>query len=137
MILGAMRIPRVVEESICRISEDYYMQKVGDYKIHSTSLMPNIAFGLASIIPNSINKSIFMNADETTLTFASQISTQNYLTTYFVGSAPLEYYGPKTKFGKKFELVCMNGDPSYPTRKFGTVNAIRSNMQRGEYYDRT
>lgn len=131
MILGSMHVPRVVEKSICRISEDYYMENVGDYKIHSTTLMPNITFDLAKIIPNSINKSIFMNADDTSLTFSTQIQTQNYLTTYFVGSAPLEYYGPKTKMGRQFELVCTNGNPSYNHRRFGTLNAIRNNRQRG------
>jgi hypothetical protein len=125
MFIGSISIPRVVEQSCCRISEDYYMLSVGDYKIHSTSLMPNIPFEQAKIIPNSIDKSIFINDADNKLTFDSQIQVQNYLTTHFVGRAPLEYYGPKTKIGRQFQLICVNCDPSYQYRFFGTNDVIR------------
>lgn len=127
MIIGAASIPRVVEKSNCRICEDYYMTMIGDYKIHSTSLMPNIPFEQAKVIPNSIDKSIFVNDNDTKLSFDSQIQTQNFLTTHFVGRAPLEYYGPKTKIGRQFQLICLKGDPSYKYRSFGTEGAMIGN----------
>jgi hypothetical protein len=125
MIIGAANIPRVVEKSCCRITEDYYITAIADYRIHSTALMPNIPFEWSKIIPNSIDKSIFINDGNTKLSFDSQIKIQNYLTTHYIGSAPLEYYGPKTKMGREFQLICFKGDPSYKFRSFGTEGAIR------------
>ena len=127
MIIGAANIPRVIEKSYCRTCEDYYMTIIGDYKIHSTSLMPNILFEQAKIIPNSIDNSIFVNDADTKLSFDTQIKTQNYLTTHYVGRAPLEYYGPKTKMGYQFQLVCLKGDPTYKFRSFGTEGAMSGN----------
>ena len=125
MIIGTSSVPRVVEESICRNCVDYEFSEVGDYKIHSTSLMPNIPFEEASITPYDIDDSIFENDEETELEFENSIDAQNFLTTNYVGRAPLEFYGPKTKMGREFILICRGQDPSYKTRAFGTEDAIR------------
>ena len=127
MIIGAMNIPRVIERSHCRSSEDTFFTTQGDYKIHSTALMANIPFEKASIIVDGVDKSIFINADDTKLTFSSTVRVQNFLTTRYVGRAPLTYYGPKTKMGHKFLLICPNGSPLYKERYFGTAGAIGGN----------
>ncbi len=125
MIIGTMSIPKVVEESICRIAKDYRLSDIGDYKIHSTSLMPNIPFEEAAVVPEPIDDSIFINDEETKLKFETKIKCQNFLTTHFVGRAPLEHYGGKTKLGREFLLVCREGDTAYKYRVFGTEAAIR------------
>ena len=125
IITGAFSVPQVIEESICRTSEDYELSEVGDYKIHSTALMPNIEFEEAKEEPFEIDDSIFINDDDTKLTFEKTIECQNYLTTRYVGRAPLEFYGPKTKHGREFILICRNGDPAYQYRYFGTESAVR------------
>jgi hypothetical protein len=127
MILGALNIPRVLEQSQCRTSEDYYLSVIGDYKVHSTVLMPGIEFAKAKEVKDPIDDSIFINDKETKLTFAKTIYVQNYLTTHFIGRAPYAFYGPKTKMGEIFEMFCENGDPSYERRYFGTEGAVGSN----------
>jgi hypothetical protein len=125
MIIKTYSVPRVIKESYCRSSEDTFFSELSDYKIHSNSLMPNIPFEEANIEPYEIDPSgIFLNDEETKLTFSNMIDCQNYLTTKYVGRAPLEYYGPKTKMGRQFILICKDGDPSYQFRCFGTKDAI-------------
>jgi hypothetical protein len=104
---------------------DYQFSDVGDYKIHATALMPNIPFEQAITHPEEINSSIFINDGETKLSFDANINCQNFLTTKYVGRAPLEFYGPPTKMGREFTLVCKDGDPSYKSRVFGTEDAIK------------
>jgi len=125
MIIGTFSVPQVVEESICRSSEDTRFSEIGDYKIHSSALLVNIPFEEAHIQPYEIDNSIFVNDEDTKLEFEPNINCQNFLTTSYVGRAPLEYYGPPTKMGREFVLICRKGDPSYKTRAFGTEAAIR------------
>jgi hypothetical protein len=125
MIIGTFSVPRVVEECICRSSKEYEFSEVGDYKIHSTTLMPNIKFEEAEILSESIDTSIFINDEDTKLEIEETIKCQNFLTTNYVGRAPLEFYGPKTKMGREFVLICRDGDPTYKSRVFGTEDAIR------------
>ena len=127
MIVGSTHIPRTVERSYCRSSEDTYFTKIADYKIHSTALMTNIPFGEAEIVIDGLDSSVFINAEETKLTFSSTIRVQNYLTTRYIGRAPLTYYGPKTKKGHRFWLICPDGNPTYRERYFGTEGAIGVN----------
>ena len=123
MILGSRFIQRVIDDSYCKSSEDYYFTEVGDYKIHCASLMPMIKFEEAEENTMKIDSSIFNNKEK--LHFKQTIKTQNYLTARFVGRAPLKFYGPKTKFGEQFILICKNNNPSYKMRYFGTEDAIR------------
>jgi len=125
MIIGRTLVPQVIEDSTCRNTQAYEFSEVGDYKVHGTSLMPNIPFEESSITPYEIDESIFINVDETELKFEKNVRCQNFLTTQYVGRAPLEFYGPKTKRGRVFLLKCIGGDPSYDTRVFGTKDAIR------------
>lgn len=125
MIIGTSSVPRVVNESACRSSKDYEFSEIGDYFIHSTALMPNIPFEEALISSEQIDSSIFINDSSTALSLDSNIDCQNYLTTKYVGRAPLEFYGPKTKMGREFILHCKDGDPSYSCRVFGTEDAIK------------
>lgn len=125
MIIGTFSVPRVVEESVCRNSMDYQFSEIGDYKIHSTGLMPNIPFEEAAITPESIDTSIFMNGSDCQLSFDPMVNCQNFLTTKYVGRAPLEFYGPPTKMGREFVLICKSGDPAYASRVFGTEDAIK------------
>ena len=124
-MIGTYSVPRVVEESVCRSSFDYQFSELGDYKVHSTTLMPNIPFEIGMISPETIDSSIFMNVGKHKLSFERTVNCQNYLTTKYVGRAPLEFYGPKTKMGREFSLVCKGGDPSYGSRVFGTEDAIK------------
>jgi hypothetical protein len=123
MIIGSFSVSRVKEESICRITEDYELSEIGDYKIHSTTLMPNIEFAKSAEFDKSIDSSIFIN-EKNKLKFDSNVKCQNFLTTRYIGRAPLEFYGPKTKMGREFVLICRDGDPSYRFRVFGTEGAI-------------
>lgn len=133
MIHGTYTVPRVVEESYCRPSLDYNFSELGDYKIHSTSLCPNIPFDYAEELPYEIDESIFLNYDETELEFDDDTYIQNYLTTRYIGRAPLEFYtdigNPRianpTRKDRQFILICRGGDPSYSFRVFGTEDAIR------------
>ena len=125
MIIGTFSVPRVIQESACRSSMDYQFSEIGDYFIHSTALMPNIPFEKAAVSPEQIDSSIFINDNESSLSFESSINCQNYLTAKYIGRAPLEFYGPKTKMGREFVLKCKDGDPSYSSRAFGTEDAIR------------
>ena len=126
MINGTYSVGRVVEESYCRSSKDYTFTEIGIYKIHSTALMPKIPFGEAQSTPQPIEKSIFLNAKETKLSVATTINTQNFLSTKYVGRAPLEFYpsGGKTNKGRQFILICREGIPTESYRVFGTKDAI-------------
>jgi hypothetical protein len=127
MIYGAYSIPKVVEESVCRSSKAYQFTNTGIYKIHATALMPNIPFEEANTLTNSIDETIFINDEEKTpLDFETNIDTQNFLTTRYIGRAPLEWYnsGETTEIGRQFVLICKNGNPSENYRVFGTEDAI-------------
>lgn len=123
MILGTRFIPRVINDSYCKSSEDYYFTEIGDYKIHCASLMPIIKFEEANFNSEEIDDSIFNNDEK--LHFKKTLKIQNFLTARFVGRAPLKFYGPKTKMGEQFILICKNNNPSYKMRYFGTEDAIR------------
>ena len=127
MINGTASVSRVIEESTCRSSKDYRFTEVGMYKIHSNALMPNIPFEEADEFPEEIDESIFLNDEETKLTFPTTIKCQNYLTSRFIGRAPLEFYDKnnKTKMGRQFVLQCFGGNPNQKYRAFGTEAAIR------------
>jgi len=125
MIIGTFSVPRVVEESRCRNTKDYKFSEIGDYHIHSTVLMPNIPFEESCITPCNIDGSIFINDDETKLNFEANAKCQNFLTTKYIGTAPLEFYGKPTRMGREFILICRDNDPSYQYRVFGTEDAIR------------
>lgn len=126
MIIGTLPIPLCIEESHCRNTKDYYFTEIGDYHIHSTSLMPNIEFGESEIQSNNIDDSIFINDEETKPKFAPSTKCQNYLTCKYVGRAPLEWYSKenRTQLGREFVLICRDGDSSYQHRIFGTEDAI-------------
>lgn len=126
MISGTFGVPRVVEESVCRSSKDYRFSELGVYKIHSTALMPEIPFEEAAVTPETIDTTIFINDDETKLDFTETIDCQNFLSTRYIGRAPLEWYegDKKTKMGRKFVLICRNGNPTEKYRVFGTEDAI-------------
>lgn len=124
MIIGARSIPRVIDESFCKVSEDSYFTEVGDYKIHSEALMPMIEFEQANEMNESIDKSIFINGSKHKLNVKSSCKVQNYLTTKYIGRAPLKFYGSPTKMGEQFILICRDNNPSYNTRYFGTEDAI-------------
>jgi len=127
MINGTYSVNRVAEESTCRSAKDYKFTDIGMYKIHANALMPNIPFEEASEIPEVIDNTIFLNDDETKLSFAKTTKCQNYLTTQFIGRAPLEFYGgtDNTKKGRQFILKCLGGNPNMKYRYFGTEAAIR------------
>lgn len=127
MLHGTFIVPRVTEESVCRVSEDCIFTEMKAYKIHATALMPNIPFAAATIQPYDIDSSIFVNDEETKLDFESTIKCQNYLTTRYIGRSPLEWYDKdsKTAIGRQFVLICRNGNPSESFRVFGTENAVR------------
>lgn len=127
MLHGTFLVPQVAEESVCRTAKDYRITDVGVYKIHSTALMPNIPFEEASIQPYEIDSSIFINDEETSLEFELSIECQNFLTTRYIGKAPLEWYGVNdyTKMGRQFLMVCRGGNPAEGYRIFGTEEAIR------------
>jgi hypothetical protein len=126
MLLGVLNVPRVIERSWCRISEDYKLTIIGDYKIHSNSLMPNIPFEKANVWKESIDDSIFINHGDSKLSFLKNTNVQNFLTTHYIGRAPYAFYGKATPMGEKFEMICQGGDPSYKFRYFGTSSAISS-----------
>lgn len=127
MIHGTYSVPRVTEESICRTSKDYKFTDIGIYKVHSTSLMPNIPFEEESNQPYVIDNSIFLNDEETKLEFEENIECQNYLTAKFIGRAPLEWYDKDddTKMGRQFVMICRKGNAGSDYRIFGTEDAIR------------
>lgn len=127
MINGTFSVPRVPEESTCRTSKDYQFTDTGIYKIHSTSLMPNVQFDEAVEENNSVDETIFVNDEDTQLTFQPQIKQQNYMTCQFIGRAPLEWYneGEFTKMGREFMLICNGGKTGSDFMVFGTEAAIR------------
>ena len=127
MIHGTASVRRVVEESTCRSSEDFRFTDIGVYKIHSTSLMPIIPFEKASVYKEDIDDSIFVNDKQTKPYFEKFIYCQNFLSTRYVGRAPLEYYtvDDYTLMGREFLLICREGVPTADYRVFGTEDAIR------------
>jgi hypothetical protein len=127
MLNGTYTVGRVSEEFICRSAKDYRFTDTGIYKVHANALMPNIRFETAREINNSIDKTIFINDDETKLSIQSSIQCQNYLTALFIGRAPLEWYnqGDYTRMGRQFIMICKNGNPDPEYRVFGTEAAIR------------
>lgn len=127
MIYGTFNVPRVAEESVCRISKDYKMTDIGVYKVHSNTLMPNIPFEKESNQPFVIDYSIYLNDPETLPQFEDKIECQNYISAKFIGRAPLEFYAEDddTKMGRKFVLICRNGNTGGDYRIFGTEDAIR------------
>ena len=127
MIFGTYSVPRVVEESVCRTSKDYKFTDVGIYKVHSTTLMPNIPFEEESTQPYEINPCVFINDDDTVPDVNISIQCQNFITARYIGRAPLEWYGKNdtTKMGRQFVMICRNGLTSAEYRIFGTEDAIR------------
>ena len=127
MIHGTSSVTRVIEESTCRSSEDYRFTDIGIYKIHSTSLMPIIPFEEAAIWKEEIDDSIFVNDPVTKPFFEKFIDCQNFLSTRYIGRAPLEYYTNNgfTLMGREFVLICREGVPTSDYRVFGTEDAIR------------
>ena len=127
MITGTTSVGRVVEESTCRSTKDYRFTDVGIYQIHSNALMPNIPFDSSKIILEEIDSSIFLNDKSTKLNIIKHIACQNFLTTKYIGHAPLEFYkkNTTTKKGRQFILICKNGNPNEIYRYFGTEAAIR------------
>ncbi len=124
MINGKISVARPVAESTCRITQDYKLTEVADYRIHVSGWMPNIKFAESLIEPYSIDESIFINDEETKLSLENSIKCQNFMTTKYVGRAPLEYYGPPTEIGRQFLSKCKDGDPGYYSRVFGTQDAL-------------
>lgn len=127
MIYGTSQVGRIIEESVCRSSKNYRFTDVGMFMIHATTLMPEIPFGAAAIVPEEIDSSIFINDDETKSIFPVTTNCQNYLTTKYIGRAPLEYYkdGEYTTMGREFILKCWYGITNDEYRVFGTESAIR------------
>lgn len=127
MISGTYNVNRVEEYTVCRSSLKYQFVEIGLYKIHSISLMPRITFGKAKNVNKKVDKTIFVNDEETKLyNVQTKIETQNYLTTRFVGRAPLYHYnkGEFTELGHQFILRCRDGNPNEIYRSFGTEAAI-------------
>lgn len=127
MLNGTFSVNRVTEESICRSAKPYKFTDIGMYKIHANALMPNIPFGEAAETPEEIDATIFINDEDTELKFPTTLKCQNYLTTQYVGRAPLEFYGgdDNTGIGRQFLLICRGGNPNAKYRAFGTEAAIR------------
>lgn len=130
MIFGTYTIPRVEEESVCRSAKDYKFADVGIYKVHSTTLLPNIPFEEECIQKYPIDSSIFVNDEETMPEVNTTIECQNFITARYIGRAPLEWYGSSddtkdTKMGRQFVLLCRGGNTSMEYRIFGTEDAIR------------
>ena len=129
MLSGTYQLPKVKTESMCRITKDYWMTEVGLYQIHSMILMTYIPFEESKKWKEPIEKdSVFINDEETMPFFEEQLELQNYLTTRYVGRAPLEWAEPdlKTKMGRRFILVCLEGIPLERYRYFGTESAVHN-----------
>jgi hypothetical protein len=127
MIYGTSTVASVVEESVCRTSKDYKFTDIGIYNVHSNALMPDIPFEEASDQPYSIDKTIFLNDDDTKMEITNTIICQNYITARYIGRAPLEWYDSKTstKMGREFVMMCRGGKTGDDYRIFGTEDAIR------------
>lgn len=128
MITGVRHTSRVVEESFCKNIEKAYFTEVGDYKIYSPTLTPVLNSKSQTgptKTPVLIDSTIFKNAPKYKLSLKTMTQSQNYLTTRYIGRAPLKFYGAATEPGTQFILICKNGNPSYKTRWFGTEDAIR------------
>ena len=127
MLSGSYNIPPVPEESVCRSVKKYRFTDVGVYKIHSTALMPDIQFGEAETVKKDIDSQLFLNDDETKPKVKSTIKTQNFLSTFYIGRCPLEFYSKKkkTEVGREFILLCREGNHKEDYRVFGTETAIR------------
>jgi hypothetical protein len=89
--------------------------------------MPNIPFEEAAEYKEEIDDSIFVNDEDTKLYFEKYIYCQNYLSTQYIGRAPLEFYTNDgyTNMGREFVLICREGIPTEDYRAFGTEAAIR------------
>ena len=126
MIIGAVNVTGVEGDYICKNVEAEFFTDVGDFCIWSNGLMPNIPFGEKAITPSNIDKNFFLNAS--TLSFPSQINTQNFKTAKYVGRAPLEYYGDPTEIGREFLLHVGNEIAKYNNEElvFGTQDAMSS-----------
>jgi len=140
MINGTYHTKNAVVESICRTSKDYRFTDIGVYKIHSNVLMPEIPFEEARIDIESIDSSVFANDESTKPIVNRTIKEQNYLSTKYIGRAPLEFYqgNNKTKMGRQFILLCREGITDSDYRVFGTEAAIRGynkNANENVYID--
>ena len=126
MLTGTTSPGNIVEESVCRSAKDYRFTSIGVYKIHANALMASIKFGEAAETPEVIKTSIFLNEEKPKL--PTTIKCQNYITTKYVGRAPLEFYSGNnmTKRGREFLLICREGNPNADYRTFGTEQAIRA-----------
>ena len=124
MINGKILIPRPPSESTCRTTEDYKLTEVADYRIHVSAWMPNIKFEESLIQKESIDDSVFINDDETKINVPTDIDCQNFMTTKYIGRAPLEYYGPPTEKGRQFLCLAKDSDTTYYFRVFGTQDAL-------------
>lgn len=127
MLSGSYKFPAIPEESVCMTSKAYQLTDVGIYKIYSNVLMPKIPYEEAREISEPIDSDIFVNDKKTKPKMKKNIKLQNYLSTFYVGRAPLEFYSGKkaTEAGRKFILLCREGIPTEKYRVFGTETAIR------------
>ena len=127
MVSGTYKFAPIPEESVCRTVEKYRFTDVGVYKIHSNVLMPDIPFEEAKETKQKIDSSIFINGKKNMPKFKKSIKVQNYLSTFYIGRAPLEFYNgkKKTEIGREFILLCRDGNPKADYRVFGTETAIR------------
>lgn len=126
MLSGTYSTIDIEEESACRTTKDYLITEIGLYQIHANILMNEIPFSESQIVSEPIDTSIFINDSETKPSISSSINTQNYLTTRYVGRAPLEWYsqGEYTAMGRQFILICRHGMCTPKYRYFGTEDAI-------------
>ena len=126
MLSGTSMVGGVVEQSVCRSTKDFRFTEVGVYQIHANTLMSKIPFDESKILPDVIDSTIFINNNDTKLTISTTIKTQNYISTKYIGRAPLEFYegNKQTEMGRQFVLVCKNGRSDFDHRYFGTEQAI-------------
>ncbi len=57
-----------------------YGSSRGSLRVYIPTIMPSIAMGTPKIIPISLNKSCYCNANDCRPSVASQINTQNFVT---------------------------------------------------------
>lgn len=121
MLTGIASIEALPEESTCRNTDHTGFSAGSTYNVHCQALMPNIPFGKSEQLPYQIEKTLFLNEGETELSFASQLTCQNYIPTKFVGIGPIDYSQNR---GTEFMLFCRNGNPSDQHRVFGTEEGL-------------
>lgn len=129
MLVGKISVPMVNESSVCRICEKYALSTSSEYRIHSTTLLPSVQFGRSMNTPKVIDSSIFANVDETSLSFAYTVYTQNYLSTKFMGRTTYIHSGgiqhvKQFPMGTEFRLVCRGGNPSKSERYFTHTDEV-------------